>query len=73
MRAANILYLGIKELRSLYRDPMMLALTAFAFTGAIYTAANALPETLHKTPIAIVDEDQSCPPCDRSAPSAGES
>jgi ABC-2 type transport system permease protein len=34
-------------------------ITAFAFTGAISTAANALPETLHKTPIAIVDEDQS--------------
>jgi ABC-2 type transport system permease protein len=59
VRAANILYLGIKELRSLYRDPMMLALTAFAFTGAVYTAATAIPETLHKTPIVIVDEDQS--------------
>ena len=59
MRAANIMYLGIKELRSLYRDPMMLALTAFAFTGAVYTAATAIPETLHKAPISIVDEDQS--------------
>jgi ABC-2 type transport system permease protein len=59
VRAANILYLGIKELRSLYRDPIMLALTAFAFTGAVYTAATAIPETLHKAPIAIVDEDQS--------------
>jgi hypothetical protein len=59
VRAANILYLGIKELRSLYRDPIMLALTAFAFTGAVYPAATAIPETLHKAPIAIVDEDQS--------------
>ena len=59
MRAANILYLGIKELVSLYRDPMMLFLTAFAFTGAIYVAATAVPETLHKAPVAIVDEDQS--------------
>jgi ABC-2 type transport system permease protein len=59
VRAANILYLGIKELRSLYRDSMMMALTVFAFTGAIYVAATAVPETLHKAPIAIVDEDQS--------------
>jgi ABC-2 type transport system permease protein len=59
VRTANILYLGIKELLSLYRDPMMMFLTAFAFTGAIYTAATAIPETLHKAPIAIVDEDQS--------------
>jgi ABC-2 type transport system permease protein len=59
MRAANILHLGVKELRSLGRDPMMLALIAYAFTFAVYTAATAMPETLNKAAIAIVDEDQS--------------
>lgn len=60
MRAArNILYLGFKELRSLSRDPILLVLIAFALTVNIYTAATAMPETLHKAPIAIVDEDQS--------------
>ena len=60
MRAArNILYLGIKELRSLLRDPVLLGLIAFAFTVNIYTAATAVPETLHNAPIAIVDEDRS--------------
>src|SRR6202008_3518512 len=42
-----------------YRDPMMMFLTAFAFTGAIYVAGTAVPETLHKAPVAIVHEDQS--------------
>ncbi|CAO3439111.1 ABC transporter permease [Azospirillum doebereinerae] len=59
MPASNILNLGIKELRSLARDPMMLALIVYSFTLAVYTAATALPETLNKAPIAIVDEDRS--------------
>ncbi len=59
MRGANVLDLGLKELRGLARDPMMLALIAFAFTISIYTASTAMPEQLNKTPIAIVDEDRS--------------
>jgi len=57
--AATIYRLGIKELWSLARDPMMLVLIAYTFTVSIYVAATAMPETLHKAPIAIVDEDQS--------------
>ncbi len=38
---------------------MMLFLIIYAFTFGIYTAATAMPETLHKAPIAIVDEDRS--------------
>jgi ABC-2 type transport system permease protein len=57
--ASNILHLGIKELRSLLRDPVMLGLIVYAFTVAIYSAATALPETLNRAPIAIVDEDNS--------------
>ncbi len=59
MHASNIFHLGVKELRSLLRDPVMLFLIFFAFTFAIYTGATALPETLHKAPIAFVDEDRS--------------
>lgn len=59
MRAANILHLGIKELRSLLRDPMMIVLIVYVFTFAVYAATTAMPETLHKAPIAIVDEDRS--------------
>jgi ABC-2 type transport system permease protein len=59
MRASHIWYLGIKELRSLARDPAMLILILYAFTLAIYSSATAIPETLNKAPIAIVDEDRS--------------
>ncbi|MBH2043566.1 MAG: ABC transporter permease [Comamonadaceae bacterium] len=56
---ANIYRLGVKELWSLVRDPMMLVLIVFAFTFSVYTAATAVPETLYNAPIAIVDEDGS--------------
>jgi ABC-2 type transport system permease protein len=56
---SNIYRLGIKELRSLLRDPMMLVLILYAFSLGIWVAATGLPETLYRAPIAIVDEDQS--------------
>ena len=59
MRAANILNLGIKELRSLVRDPVMVVLIVYAFSFGIYAAATAMPETLHMAPIGIADEDHS--------------
>ena len=55
MRIANILNLGIKELRGLARDPILLVLVAYSFTLSIYTAATAMPETLNRAAIAIVD------------------
>lgn len=58
-RLENIHRLGVKELWSLWRDPMMLALIVFAFTVSVYTAAAGMPETLHGAPLAIVDEDRS--------------
>ena len=56
---ANTYRLGVKELWSLWRDPMMLLLIVYVFTAGVYTAATAMPETLHNAPIAIVDEDRS--------------
>lgn len=56
---STIWRLGIKELWSLWRDPVMLVLIVFSFTVSVYTAATAIPETLHHVAIAIVDEDQS--------------
>ncbi len=59
MRAANVLHLGVKEMRSLARDPIMLVLIVYAFTLSVYTAATAMPETLNRAPIAVVNEDRS--------------
>ncbi|MGS0622173.1 ABC transporter permease [Ralstonia sp. VS2407] len=58
-RLNNIFRLGIKELRSLARDPMMLVLIVYTFTVSIYVAATAMPASLHNASIAIVDEDSS--------------
>ncbi len=55
----HILHLGIKELRSLWRDPMLLGFIILAFTVMVYVHATAEPESLQKAPIAVVDEDQS--------------
>lgn len=56
---SKILHLGIKELRSLGRDPIMMVLIVYAFSLAIYAAATAMPESLNRAPVAIVDEDRS--------------
>jgi ABC-2 type transport system permease protein len=55
----NIYRLGIKELRSLAHDSIMLVLIIWVFTGAIYASSTATSQELHNAPIAFVDEDQS--------------
>ncbi|RCX31790.1 ABC transporter permease [Thioalbus denitrificans] len=55
----NILRLGLKELRSLWRDKVLLFLILWVFTGGVYVAASAMSTDVNKAPIAIVDEDHS--------------
>lgn len=55
----NIIYLGMKELRSLMRDKAMLALIVFAFSVSIYSSATVTSGSLHLAPIAIADQDRS--------------
>ena len=56
---SNILQLGIKELRSLYRDPALLLLIVYAFTLGIYSSATGVPEAPHRATIGVIDEDRS--------------
>ncbi|MCH4024459.1 MAG: ABC transporter permease [Acetobacter sp.] len=58
-RVKNIFQLGVKELRGLFRDPMMLVLIAYSFSFSIYIQARGMPDTLEKAAIAIIDEDGS--------------
>lgn len=58
-KLSNILQLGIKELRSLYRDPALLLLIVYAFTLGIYSSATGVPEAPHRATIGVIDEDQS--------------
>lgn len=59
MRIGHVVNLGIKEIRGLARDPILLFLMVYSFTVSIYTAATSMPETLNRAAIAIVDEDRS--------------
>jgi ABC-2 type transport system permease protein len=59
MKLKHVYRLGVKELWSLWRDPMMLVLIAYTFSVAIYAAATAMPESLRHAAIAIVDQDAS--------------
>ncbi len=56
---SNIYRLGIKELLTLCRDPMLLILILYTFTLSIYTSAVSEPDSLTNAAIAIVDEDHS--------------
>ena len=59
LSASNIYRLGVKELWSLARDPILVALVIFSFTVTIYSTATAVPETLYQVSLAVVDEDTS--------------
>ncbi|MGE0252436.1 MAG: ABC transporter permease [Dongiaceae bacterium] len=56
---SNIFRLGIKELRSLYRDPVMMFMIFWAFSMSIYIAGTSISHDLRNASIAIVDEDRS--------------
>jgi ABC-2 type transport system permease protein len=55
----NIFRLGLKELRSLAADKVLLGLIVWAFSGAIYEAATGSSQQVNNAPVAIVDEDAS--------------
>lgn len=57
--AAAIVQLGIKELRSVWHDKVLLIFMCWAFSFGIYSAAHAVSRELHLAPIAVVDEDRS--------------
>ena len=55
----NIIQLGIKELRGLLRDPLMLALIVYSFTMSVYVSSKSTPDAINNAAIAIVDQDKS--------------
>ncbi|KAF2991233.1 ABC transporter permease [Methylocystis sp. MJC1] len=55
----NIFWLGLKELRSLASDSVMLFFVAYAFTGSIYAQATGTSSEVNNASIAFVDEDRS--------------
>jgi len=55
----HIVQLGIKELLSLARDPVLLFLIAYSFTFSVYTPAKSAVMDVINASIAVVDEDHS--------------
>lgn len=58
-KLANIFWLGLKEIRSVFSDTVMLVIIVWAFTLAIYNQAIGIGETINNASIAFVDEDNS--------------
>ena len=55
----HIFQLGIKELLSLLRDPVLLFLIAYSFTFSVYTPSKSAVMDVINASIAVVDEDHS--------------
>jgi ABC-2 type transport system permease protein len=58
-KLSNIFWLGLKEIRSLMSDVVMVIFVIYAFTLAIYTQATGTSSEVNNASIAFVDEDHS--------------
>lgn len=58
-RLLNILWLGIKEIRSLLSDKVMVFFMLYAFTWSIYSQATGTSNEVNNASIAFADEDRS--------------
>jgi ABC-2 type transport system permease protein len=56
---ANIFWLGTKEMRSFFRDFVLLGLVVYAFSLAIIAQARSYSQEVRNASIAFVDEDHS--------------
>lgn len=55
----HIIQLGVKELLSLFRDPVLLFLIIYSFTFSVYTPAKSAVMDVVNASVAVVDEDHS--------------
>src|SRR5215471_7025674 len=58
-RPSNILWLGLKELRSLASDPVLVVFILYAFSLAIISQARGVKSEVNNASLAFIDEDQS--------------
>ncbi len=56
---ANIFWLGVKELRSVFKDYVLLAFVVYAFSLAVLLQSRSNSQELYNASIGIVDEDRS--------------
>src|SRR4051812_20199746 len=55
----NILWLGLKELRSFLSDAVLLVFVVYAFTWTVYSQATGTSNEVNNASIAFADEDNS--------------
>ena len=58
-RLSNILWLGLKELRSLASDPVLVIFILYAFSLSIITQARGVKSEVNNASLAFIDEDES--------------
>lgn len=58
-RLQHIFWLGMKEMRSLGGDTVIVLLLVYSFSYGTYTEATGITVEVHNSSIAIVDEDKS--------------
>ena len=56
---SNIFWLGTKELRSFFRDFVLLGLVIYTFSFAVYVQGHSNAQELHNASVGVVDEDNS--------------
>jgi len=56
---SHILRLGLKELISLFRDPVLILLIVYCFTFSVYAPAKSAVMEVKNASVAVVDEDDS--------------
>jgi ABC-2 type transport system permease protein len=59
IRWNNVFRLGIKELRGLRADPVLLFLIAYAFSAGVYMKATGAKTEVEHASVGVVDEDRS--------------
>lgn len=55
----NIFWLGIKEIRSFFRDYVLVLFVVYSFSLQIMAQASSFSQEVHNASIAVVDEDHS--------------
>jgi ABC-2 type transport system permease protein len=55
----NIFWLGTKEIRSFFRDYVLVGFVVYAFSLQIMAQAHSFSQEVHNASIAVVDEDHS--------------
>jgi len=55
----RVVAMTVKELKQLFRDPVLLAIIVYFFTADVYMAGNGIKLNLHSASVMVIDHDHS--------------